>query len=45
MNQYAINLLKEAGYSQTTIDQMNPSQIRNLALEIEAELEQIKMQS
>jgi len=45
MNQYAINLLKEAGYSQATIDQMNPSQIRNLALEIEAELEQFKMQS
>jgi len=45
MNQYAINLLKDAGYSQSEIDQMTPHRVRNLALEIEAELERIEMES
>lgn len=42
MNQYAINLLKEAGYSQTEIDQMTPHRVRNLAIEIEMELERFE---
>lgn len=42
MNQYAINLLKEAGYSQAEIDQMTPHRVRNLALEIEMELEMLE---
>jgi hypothetical protein len=44
MNQYAINLLKDAGYSQSEIDQMTPHRVRNLALEIEAELENLENQ-
>jgi len=44
MNQYAINLLKDAGYSQSEIDRMSPSQVRNLALEIEMELENFENQ-
>jgi hypothetical protein len=44
MNQYAINLLKDAGYSQDVIDRMTPSQVRNLALEIEMELENFENQ-
>lgn len=44
MNQYAINLLKDAGYSQSEIDHMTPGQVRNLALEIEMELENFENQ-
>jgi hypothetical protein len=45
MNNYAIELLKEAGYSMVEIMAMTESQRRNLALEIEAELERIEMES
>jgi len=45
MNNYAIELLKEAGYSMVEIMAMTESQRRNLALEIEAELERIQMES
>ena len=41
MNNYAIDLLKEAGYSSAQIANMTPSQIRNLALEVEMELAQL----
>lgn len=44
MNNYAISLLKDAGYSSDQIANMNQSQIRNLALEIEMELEQLENQ-
>ena len=45
MNNYAIELLKEAGYSMVEIMAMTESQRRNLALEIEAELERIEMEA
>lgn len=41
MNNYAIELLKEAGYSSDHIANMTQSQIRNLALEVEMELTQL----
>lgn len=42
MNNYAISLLKDAGYSSSQIANMTQSQIRNLALEIEMELEMLE---
>jgi len=44
MNNYAIELLKDAGYSMVEIMEMTESQRRNLALEIEAELERIEIE-
>ena len=41
MNNYEIELLKEAGYSDLEISEMTPHRRRNLALEIEMELEKI----
>lgn len=45
MNNYAIELLKDAGYTMVQIMAMTESQRRNLALEIEAELERIEMEA
>jgi len=41
MDNYSIELLKEAGYSSEQLANMTSSQIRNLALEVEMELEQL----
>jgi len=44
MNNYAIQLLQEAGYSSAQIASMTQHQIRNLALEVEMELEQLEQE-
>ena len=43
INNYETELLIEAGYSTKEIEAMSPSRKRNLALEIEMELEAINL--
>ena len=43
MNNYEIELLKDGGYTDLEISEMTPHRRRNLALEIEMELEKINI--